>query len=78
MLWTLPSIISPGVGMQGGSAGDTIRAGAEYVIVGRSIYQSDDPLDTNASMWHYKSGCQPPNLKLKLSNSHIYQYIFNI
>ncbi|MCK4938638.1 MAG: orotidine-5'-phosphate decarboxylase, partial [Methanosarcinales archaeon] len=37
------TIISPGVGAQGGSAGDTIRAGADYVIVGRSIYQSDDP-----------------------------------
>ena len=37
------TIISPGVGTQGGSAGDTIRAGADYVIVGRSIYQSDDP-----------------------------------
>ena len=36
-------IISPGVGAQGGSAGDTIKAGADYVIVGRSIYQSDDP-----------------------------------
>ena len=31
-------IISPGVGAQGGSAGDTIRAGADYVIVGSSIY----------------------------------------
>ena len=37
------TIISPGVGTQGGSAGDTIRAGADYVIVGRSIYQSNDP-----------------------------------
>ena len=37
------SIISPGVGAQGGSAGDTIQAGADYVIVGRSIYQADDP-----------------------------------
>ncbi len=37
------SIILPGVGTQGGSASDTIRAGADYVIVGRSIYQSDDP-----------------------------------
>ena len=36
-------IISPGVGTQGGSADDTIWAGADYVIVGRSIYQSDDP-----------------------------------
>jgi len=37
------TIISPGVGAQGGSAADTIKAGADYVIVGRSIYQSDDP-----------------------------------
>lgn len=37
------TIISPGVGVQGGSAADTIISGADYVIVGRSIYQSDDP-----------------------------------
>ena len=37
------TIISPGVGTQGGSADDTIRTGADYVIVGRSVYQSDDP-----------------------------------
>lgn len=37
------SIISPGVGAQGGSASDVIKAGADWVIVGRSIYQSDDP-----------------------------------
>ena len=37
------TIISPGVGVQGGSAADTIKAGADYVIVGRSIYQSDNP-----------------------------------
>lgn len=36
-------IICPGVGAQGGSAADTIRAGADHVIVGRSIYQADDP-----------------------------------
>lgn len=36
-------IISPGVGAQGGSAADTIRAGADWVIVGRSIYNSADP-----------------------------------
>ncbi|MDR3282067.1 MAG: orotidine-5'-phosphate decarboxylase [Candidatus Methanoplasma sp.] len=36
-------IISPGVGAQGGSAGAAISAGADYVIVGRSIYSSDDP-----------------------------------
>ncbi len=36
-------ILSPGVGTQGGSAGETIRAGASAVIVGRSLYRADDP-----------------------------------
>jgi orotidine 5''-phosphate decarboxylase, subfamily 1 len=36
-------IISPGVGAQGGSAADTIKAGADWVIVGRSIYNSENP-----------------------------------
>jgi orotidine-5'-phosphate decarboxylase len=37
-------ILSPGVGAQGGSAADAISAGADYVIVGRSIYNSEDPV----------------------------------
>ncbi len=37
------SIISPGVGAQGGSADEAIRAGADHVIVGRSIYNSKAP-----------------------------------
>jgi orotidine-5'-phosphate decarboxylase len=37
------TIISPGVGAQGGSAADAIKAGADYVIVGRSIYGSKTP-----------------------------------
>ena len=36
-------IISPGVGAQGGSAADAIKAGADWVIVGRSIYGAEDP-----------------------------------
>jgi len=36
-------ILSPGVGAQGGSAADALRAGADYVIVGRAIYQAKDP-----------------------------------
>lgn len=36
-------ILSPGVGTQGGSAGATVRAGADAVIVGRSLYRADDP-----------------------------------
>ena len=37
------SIISPGVGAQGGSAAEAIRAGADHVIVGRTIYNSKAP-----------------------------------
>lgn len=36
-------IISPGVGAQGGKASDAIRAGADYIIVGRAIYESPNP-----------------------------------
>ena len=44
------SIISPGVGAQGGSAADVIKAGADWVIVGRSIYQADSPKDAAAEI----------------------------
>ncbi|MGB3919874.1 orotidine-5'-phosphate decarboxylase [Methanothrix sp.] len=37
-------IISPGVGAQGGSPGGALEAGADYLIVGRQIYGSADPL----------------------------------
>ena len=37
-------IISPGVGAQGGSAGAALLAGADYLIVGRSVYEAEDPL----------------------------------
>ncbi len=36
-------IISPGVGAQGGKASDALRAGADYIIVGRAIYEAVDP-----------------------------------
>jgi orotidine-5'-phosphate decarboxylase len=36
-------ILSPGVGAQGGSASGAILAGADYIIVGRSIYNSENP-----------------------------------
>jgi orotidine-5'-phosphate decarboxylase len=38
-------ILSPGVGAQGGSAAEAIRAGADYVIVGRSIYGAPHPAE---------------------------------
>jgi len=37
-------IISPGVGAQGAPFGSAIRAGADYEIVGRAIYASQDPV----------------------------------
>ena len=37
-------IISPGVGIQGGSARATLEAGADYLIVGRSVTSSEDPI----------------------------------
>lgn len=36
-------ILSPGVGAQGGDARKAIEAGADFVIVGRSIYNAKDP-----------------------------------
>jgi orotidine-5'-phosphate decarboxylase len=39
-------IISPGVGAQGGSAALALEAGADYLIVGRSIYESKRPAES--------------------------------
>jgi orotidine-5'-phosphate decarboxylase len=39
-------ILSQGVGAQGGSARDAIQAGADFVIVGRAIYKSDEPKES--------------------------------
>jgi len=36
-------ILAPGVGAQGGKASDAIAAGADAVIVGRTIYEAKDP-----------------------------------
>ncbi|MCD1295824.1 orotidine-5'-phosphate decarboxylase [Methanocella sp. CWC-04] len=36
-------ILSPGVGAQGGDARTTLDAGADFIIVGRSIYNAKDP-----------------------------------
>lgn len=37
------TIISPGIGAQGGSAREALRAGADYIILGRSVYEAADP-----------------------------------
>lgn len=38
-----PLILAPGVGAQGGKPGSVIKAGADYEIIGRSIYQAKHP-----------------------------------
>jgi len=38
-------IIATGVGAQGGSAKEAIKAGADYIIVGRRIYNADNPVE---------------------------------
>ncbi len=43
-------IISPGIGVQGANPGDAVCSGATYEIVGRSIYQSRDPVESLKSM----------------------------
>jgi orotidine-5'-phosphate decarboxylase len=48
-------IISPGVGVQGGSARAALEAGADYLIVGRSVTYSEDP---KASLKHIASDIQ--------------------
>jgi len=36
-------LLTPGIGAQGGKPGDAIAAGADFEIVGRAIYQAEDP-----------------------------------
>lgn len=38
------NIISPGIGTQGGNVSDTLKAGTDYLIVGRTILNSKDPV----------------------------------
>jgi len=40
------SIFSPGVGTQGGSAKEVISSGTNYLIVGRTILNSKNPVNT--------------------------------
>lgn len=42
-------IATPGVGTQGGSAGEVFDAGADWIIVGRSILHADDPVQAAES-----------------------------
>lgn len=46
-------IISPGIGAQGAEIGDAAVQGATYEIVGRGIYEHDDPV--RAAEFYYKA-----------------------
>lgn len=48
-------ILSPGVGAQGGDAAAIARI-VDGIIVGRAIYESDDPAAAAASFAHVRSG----------------------
>lgn len=39
-------LLTPGVGAQGGDARAVLKAGADYIIVGRSIYASENPRES--------------------------------
>ena len=43
-------ILTPGVGVQGGGAREAIEAGADALIVGRSLYRAEDPLAVLAAL----------------------------
>ncbi|QQG48162.1 MAG: orotidine 5'-phosphate decarboxylase [archaeon] len=44
ILGKVPLIFSPGVGAQGGDAREALKGGADFVIVGRTIAESKEPL----------------------------------
>ncbi|MCL2642198.1 MAG: orotidine 5'-phosphate decarboxylase [Candidatus Bathyarchaeota archaeon] len=44
-------IYSPGVGSQGGSAQDAVKAGATYLIVGREIISAENPAAVARKLW---------------------------
>ena len=44
-------VLTPGVGAQGGKAKEVLKAGADYVIVGRSIYESENPRESARELY---------------------------
>jgi orotidine-5'-phosphate decarboxylase len=52
-------ILSPGVGFQGGDARKALAAGSDYLIVGRSIVESKDPVRSVEAL---SRGLEPKNV----------------
>ncbi|MEM3615299.1 MAG: hypothetical protein QXX09_01460 [Candidatus Methanomethylicia archaeon] len=42
---TFYPIYTPGIGFQGGEIRSCVEAGSTYFIVGRSIFQAEDPVE---------------------------------
>lgn len=47
---SLIPIYSPGVGIQGGDVNKAIKNGSKYIIVGRSVLESSDPVTIISKM----------------------------
>ena len=45
-------IYSPGVGVQGGSAENAVKAGTTYLIVGREIISAENPAEAARKLWN--------------------------
>jgi orotidine-5'-phosphate decarboxylase len=58
-------IICPGVGVQGGKLGDAILQGANFEIIGRSIYTAEDPRHVASTL------CSQLKIKLEESSKAI-------
>lgn len=53
---SLIPIYSPGVGIQGGDAKKAIENGSKYIIVGRSVLESSDPITIISKMRNISNG----------------------
>ncbi|MFA4662006.1 orotidine-5'-phosphate decarboxylase [Pyrococcus kukulkanii] len=49
-------ILTPGIGAQGGKALEAIKAGADYIIVGRAIYSSENPREAARRIYEEVKG----------------------
>jgi orotidine-5'-phosphate decarboxylase len=49
-------VYSPGVGAQGGEIEATLKAGASYLIVGRAITLSENPVESAKNIWNIVKG----------------------
>ncbi|ASJ10168.1 orotidine 5'-phosphate decarboxylase [Thermococcus sp. P6] len=52
------NILTPGVGAQGGNVRSVLKAGADYIIVGRSIYGSENPRESARKLHEEIGRCE--------------------